>query len=267
MKKLGLKIKSNVKALSVTAICCIAAGVTLYYVPAFKAGSATYSLRDVTAVASLQSRVAEAVGAAAPGYRGAAETLAIAGIQKQVLAAQKAGLNSQVAMQLVEQRAVAPGFLLAAKKSMGEDRYYRTVIEPVALGEVFVAYYNTNDPARKAASAALSVARQAGVSVVAQQQNLKVEQLQVPVENPANAAFVVKCKAVGINGVVDAVIEDAAGFMVVQARGITDQVVSADVVRVPRTPFGKFLLDQAKENKISIRTMPWFPWSTSRLKE
>lgn len=246
-------------------ICLVglASGAYLFYDKAtiVKIGSNSthYTYADVNRYYNFANKVADLTGGQAIRNRSVAfEMLTVAAMQKEILEAKKVVINKDRAIELVEAQSVVSGLLKSQRKEMGDDDYYHVVVQPAAVSQLFVSYYRANDPAGKVARAALDAGQQSGIVAAAQKAGQKVVAVKVPIV-PANSAFIEEAKQ-NVNAIIPKVVEDESGYSVVYVREVNEREIVADVVSIPRKPFGSFLRDELKTLNIpySNSFYSWF---------
>jgi len=223
------------------------------------ANSTYYTYADINTYYSFANKIAKITGGQPISSRSVAfQMLTVAAMEKELLTAKKVALNKERAIELVEAQSVVGGLLKEQKAKMGEDAYYHVIIEPAAIGQLFVSYYRANDPSGKLAQQALEAALEGGLGAAVQKAGKGAVQVKVPVL-PANAAFVEQARQ-HLGSVIPKVVEDESGYSIVQVKDVGDKEIVAEVVSIPRKPFGKFLRDELQAAGIPYKSSfySWF---------
>jgi hypothetical protein len=226
--------------------------------------STYYSYGDVFQVKSLSNELARMAGAKDSdqiGAKAAFQALVVAGAQKELADALKIGVNKDVALNMAMQSPYR-GLLEQKRKSLGEDRFYRLFVEPMAMGEIFKQYYNAADPKRKLADEALALATSAGITAAAQKVGSTVKEAELP-RTEQNALLFEAAGKAGEGRLLPQVIEDNVAFYVFQVKSIGDKSMKADILTIQRTAPGEFLNAELQKNNIPIAARAYSVFRTA----
>lgn len=161
-----------------------------------------YSHNDIDKLYEIETQLGEIIGTSVVNSKeDALYNLTISAIQKSILDNNDVKIDQEKATQFVEQNnKIFKGIYQTFKQQLGADDYYRLLIEPIAISQIFLRFYYATEPAQQRANAVLKVAQEKGLKVIAK----KLKQTIVDIDiNKNNVALTQAFLALKQEGVFD----------------------------------------------------------------
>lgn len=227
--------------------------VLLYGVfPVVKIGanSTTYTYSDLAATRRVLNQINRAYGWPVLSWKQVFQMLMLTGMEREILAAKGVTVSPEQATAFVDASIGLKGVMKAAKEDLGDERYYKSVIEPMAVDRAFRDYYVARDPNREIARKVLAEVQQFGLAGAAEKSKRKVVAIQIQ-RTPADSRLY-DAAANAIGSVIPQVVEAPEGYLVVAPRSQQGEVIQADVIAIERQPFGEFVRNELKTGAVPV---------------
>ena len=168
--------------------------------------------------------------------------LVIAAAQKSILGNSGIKVEQDNAIAFVEQNnQVFKGFYEKAKQQMGLESYYRLLIEPIAISEAFLRFYNAVEPAKQRGEAVLKAAKIRGLSAVAAELKQDVVDVNIAKNNTALLQEFSKFKKEGVFDVIYPKTIKIAGNIAVLNLNFKKEEVDITALVFKIVPYRQFI--------------------------
>lgn len=259
----NLEKKKVISAVAIVLGVISGAYVSYAYLPMATGGSMIVTQRDVSTYRSAISELQLITGnGEKPTREDALKTIATTYAQYDLLKKKGIVLDPEKVNLYVESSTPLKGILKRLKASLGEERYFRTITLPTAIGKPFADYYSVADPKAQQAKNLLSNAMSSSLNAAAEKDSLKVQDITIPNEQDTAQFFDAAAKSIGKP--ISQIIDGGGMWLVVQPRERVENKIVASAVSIPKTPPADFFQSELKTAGVPLRVKPWAFYSDNK---
>ncbi len=258
-----LKIKISKKNFLIIGllIILISAGGGIFYNTAIvtigNSGS-RYTYSDLSKLSKVDRWIGEVIGNIPKTKKETLYYLIITGIKKEILKENNISILRDNAINTIEANTILKGLYGKIKKYMKDD-YYRLVIEPMAIDDIFEAFFRSNNPSKKIAEKIHVQALKIGLKAASEKAEIEVWEMDIR-ENEKNHSIISEIKLLNNkeNKVYNKILEFDDNYVIIELKDIIETGVLVNRTIINKTTEHGFLKNKKKHIEIDFGLLSFF---------
>ena len=261
VSKRYLKLKKNFSIIGLTALLIFIAGFFLYNATVVTVGdnSIRYTYSDLWKLSKVDGWIGEVIGNAPKTKTETLYYLIITGIKKEILKKNNISILRDNAINTIEANTILKGLYGKIKKYMKND-YYPLVIEPIAVDDIFQAFFRANNPGKKIAEKVHKEALKIGLNAASEKEKIEIRQINIE-ENEKNHSIISEIKLLnnrGKNKVYNKILEFQDNYVIIELKNIVETGIIVNRVIIDKTTEHNFLKEKKKNIEIDFGLLSFF---------
>ncbi|MBW1616109.1 MAG: hypothetical protein JRJ49_06160 [Deltaproteobacteria bacterium] len=218
-----------------------------------------YAYSDLQKLSKAERWIGEVIGNTPKTKKETLYYLIITGIKKEILKENNISILRDNAINTIEENTILKGLYGKIKKYMKED-YYRLVIEPMAIDDIFQAFFRANNPSKKLAEKIHAQALKIGLKAASNQAELEVWEMDIQ-ETEKNRLIISEIKRLNNrekNKVYNKILEFDDNYVIIELKDIIKTGVLVNRTIINKAAEHKFLQDKNKYIDIKFGLLSFF---------
>lgn len=218
-----------------------------------------YTYSDLWKLSKVEGWIGEVIGNAQKTNKETLYYLIITGIKKEILKKKNISILRDNAINTIEANTILKGLYGKIKGYMKED-YYRLIIEPMAVDDIFQAFFRANNPSKKLAKKIHAQALKTSLKAASEKVGIEVWEMDIQ-ENEKNHLIVSEIKTLHNNEknkVYNKIFEFDDNYVIIELKNVIKTGVLVNRAIINKATEYDFLKDKKKNINIDFGLLSFF---------
>ncbi len=218
-----------------------------------------YTYSDLWKLSKVEGWVGEVIGNTPKTKKETLYYLIITGIKKGILKENNISILRDNAINTIEENTILKGLYGKIKRYMKKD-YYHLVIEPMAVDDIFQAFFRANNPSKKLAEKIHAQALKTGLKAASKKAGIEVWEMDIQ-ETEKNRLIISEIKRLNNkekNKVYHKILEFDDSYVLIELKDIIKTGVLVNRSIINKAAEHKFLQDKKKYIDINFGLLSFF---------